>query len=68
MVLALDTKLALLNQRLVFGAEGAMSLYNNNIIGGTISKDSLEADIGHSIPFDPETWKNIFIIIFLNNG
>ena len=62
LVLALDTRLALLNQRLVFGAEGAMSLYNNNIIDGTISKDSLEADIGHSIPFDPETWKNIFII------
>jgi len=57
-----DIRLALFRQRLVMGMEWAMSLYNDNIIGGAIDKDSLEAEFGEDIPFDPESFEDIFVI------
>lgn len=62
LVFSSDLRLALLQQNLVLGAEWAMSLYNDNTIGGAIDQDSLEADLGEDIPFDPATLENIFII------
>jgi hypothetical protein len=62
LVLSSDLRLALLQQRLVLGAEWAMSLYNDNTIGGAIDKDSLEAELGEDIPLDPESLENIFVI------
>jgi hypothetical protein len=62
LVLASDLRLALFKQKLVTGMELAISLYNDNIIGGAIDKDSLEADLGEDIPFDPESLENIFVI------
>jgi hypothetical protein len=61
-VLASDLRLALNNQRLVMGLEWAMSMYNDNIIGGAVDKDSLESDLGEELPFDPESLEHIFVI------
>ncbi|MBN1948531.1 MAG: hypothetical protein JW784_02190 [Candidatus Cloacimonetes bacterium] len=61
-VLALDTRIALFQQRFIWGAEAAISLYNDNIIGGAISQDSLETELGSSIPFDPQDFTSFFII------
>ncbi|HHE39407.1 MAG TPA: hypothetical protein ENL20_12690, partial [Candidatus Cloacimonetes bacterium] len=53
-ILGMDTRLALINQRLVWGTEVALSLYNNNIIDGALSLDDLE-DLGldADLPIDP---------------
>lgn len=44
------------------GAEFALSAYNSNIVGGAMSKEELEDDLGGSIPFNPESIENFFII------
>jgi len=62
LILSMDTRLSLFRQRLIWGAEVGMSLYNSNIIGGAISLDSLEAEFGHDINFDPQDFEAIFII------
>lgn len=61
-VVSTDLRYSLLKNRLVLGGEVAMSLYNNNIIGGAISKDSLEVYLDQSFPFDPESFESIFVI------
>lgn len=62
LVLGVDTRLALMNQKLIWGNEFALSLYNDDIIDGAISKDSLEAEFGSDLPFDPEGIENLFVI------
>lgn len=44
------------------GAEFALSAYNSNIVDGAMSQAELEEDLGESIPFDPESIENFFII------
>ncbi|MBN2461944.1 MAG: hypothetical protein JXB60_10115 [Candidatus Cloacimonetes bacterium] len=62
LIIGMDTRLSLFQQRLIWGVEAAMSLYNSNTIGGAISQDSLEADFDVNLPFDPEDWEYLFII------
>ncbi|MFO7896500.1 MAG: hypothetical protein R6U84_06190 [Candidatus Cloacimonadales bacterium] len=62
LVLSTDSRFSFKDQRVVFGAEAAMSLYNSNIIDGSISQDSLETLAGQSIPIDPADFENIFVI------
>ncbi len=61
-VIATDTRFAFKDQRIVFGAEAAMSLYNSNIIDGAISQDSLETLVGQEIPIDPEDLEGFFVV------
>jgi len=63
-VISTDARLSLFKQRLVWGAEAAMSLYNSNILGGALSLDSLEANLDQEIdlPFDPADFEDFFVI------
>ena len=62
LVLGTHANFRLLDNRLVFGGEAALSFFNSNIIGGAIPKDSLEADFDVDLPFDPEDFESLFII------
>ena len=59
-----DINLALFNQRLVWGAEAAMSYHNINIIDGAMSIDEIEEELDQEIdfPFDPIDFEDIFIV------
>ncbi len=59
-VVGMHTDFRFYENRLIFGAEGAMSLYNSNIIGGVISQDSLETAFDTTIPFDPEDYESSY--------
>ncbi|MCK4957609.1 MAG: hypothetical protein KAS49_08230, partial [Candidatus Cloacimonetes bacterium] len=61
-VLSTDTKFAFMDQRIIFGAEAAMSLYNSNILDGPITKDSLESIAGSEVPIDPADFEDIFVL------
>jgi len=61
-VISTDTRFAFKDQRIVFGAEAAMSLYNSNTIDGSISQDSLETLAGQEIPMNPADYEDIFVI------
>jgi hypothetical protein len=63
-ILSTDARLSLFRQRVTWGAEAALSLYNSNIIGGAISLDSLEAKLDQEIdlPFDPADLEDLFVI------
>lgn len=61
-VIGSDVRLSLDNQRFVFGAEIATSIYNSNIIDGVMSLDELEDYLDDTFPFDPESFHNIIII------
>jgi len=61
-VIATDVRLALSNQKFVLGMDWAISLYNDNIIGGALDSDSLEALFDEEIPIDPESYENIIVL------
>lgn len=61
-IVGTDFSISMLNRRLNFFGEAAMSMYNSNINTGVISKDSLENYIDSSIPFDPENFENLIVI------
>ncbi len=63
LILGIDTRLALINQRLVWGTEVALSLYNSNIIGGALSNDDLDSlGLDADLPIDPADFEDIFIL------
>jgi len=62
LILGTDFRLAVADQRFVLGTEAAMSLFNDNILDGAISKASLESEYDTTLPFDPAKLENIFII------
>lgn len=56
-----DFNYSLLENRLHFYGEISVSMYNNNIYEGAISKDDLE-DYGIDLPFDPQDYEQLFVI------
>ena len=63
LILGMDTRLALINQRLVWGTEVAMSLWNSNIINGAISSDDLDSlGFNADLPIDPTDFEDIFVL------
>ncbi len=56
-----DINLSLLEKRLHFYGEISVSMLNNNIYGGVISKDDLD-DYGIDLPFDPQDYEQFFVI------
>ncbi len=60
-VVGVDSKLSLFKSRMQFGWEVSASLVNNNIAPGVLTKDDLDS-LDINLPFDPESFENIFII------
>jgi hypothetical protein len=56
-----DINFSLLEKHLHFYGEISVSMYNNNIYSGAISKEDLE-DYGIDLPFDPQNYEGLFVI------
>lgn len=63
-VFGLDMTLSLYRQRVIMGAEAAMSYLNKNIYDGRMSLDSINAEYGTNIdiPIDITKYSDIFVV------
>lgn len=61
-IFSTDFKITTPRKLYTLGAEVALSAYNSNIMDGVMTQEEIESDLGETIPFDPESIEDLFII------